>query len=693
MLEVDWTHLEQMPTEALKKALFGVLQDAARNVQLAVSEDVALFELVPRIASLLERRDDLSDFVEPLSALARSVGLWNYIPVKESDPREQILAESMSLSGEMHDITLHREQARALSTILNGENLILSAPTSFGKSLLIDAAIASNRFARIAVIVPTIALLDETRRRLTRRFGREYDVLVHPSETQRQNGVIFVGTQERIINRTDIGSLDILIVDEFYKLDSRKDYGRSNILNAAVYSLLKKAKQFFFLGPNISDILGSDLNRWKFKFLGTSMTTVAVDSFDFSDSEDKLQALKNEIFRWENWPALVFTSSPEKANDLAEKLWNEGPVVGSGSDMASWLADNFGARWELSQSVAKGIGIHHGRIPRAVAAKFVQMFNEKQLPILICTSTLIEGINTAAKSIFIYDDSINNRKYDFFTFSNIKGRAGRLGEHHVGKIFLFNKRPLEVETEVSSHIFDDYGDAPDDFIVHLEDDDLTGNLRDRIDFIARRLNLTPSELKKFSSLGIERLQKIKRQVELSVRKREPLEWSGWPNWHNLVACCEIICAVYPPRHMGARSARQLALYLHRLRMSYKIENFFERYSETYRGSVVHMDQIFRFLRACEYTLPEYFAAIELFLKKAGFEPNYALALRDLPRWFRPDPVKSLEERGIPMQISERLYKHNDSVGALGNRLLLGAQSPKSALTAFEREWILGLVLR
>ncbi len=65
-----------------------------------------------------------------------------------------------------------------------------------------------------------------------------------------------------------------------------------------------------------------------------------------------------------------------------------------------------------------------------MASHFVRLFNTGELPVLICTSTLIEGVNTAAKSVLIFDKKIDRRDYDFFTFSNIKGRAGRLGQHH-----------------------------------------------------------------------------------------------------------------------------------------------------------------------------------------------------------------------------------------------------------------------
>jgi reverse gyrase len=49
---------------------------------------------------------------------------------------------------------------------MSGKNLAIIAPTSFGKSFIIDAFIALKQPKNTAIIVPTIALTDETRRRL-----------------------------------------------------------------------------------------------------------------------------------------------------------------------------------------------------------------------------------------------------------------------------------------------------------------------------------------------------------------------------------------------------------------------------------------------------------------------------------------------------------------------------------------------
>jgi len=76
--------------------------------------------------------------------------------------------------------------------------------------------------------------------------------------------IIFLGTQEGLINREDLGQLDLVIADEFYKLDpSRKDE-HSVTLNAAVYKLLNRGKQCFFLGLNIDKVRFSADSRQRF---------------------------------------------------------------------------------------------------------------------------------------------------------------------------------------------------------------------------------------------------------------------------------------------------------------------------------------------------------------------------------------------------------------------------------------------
>jgi hypothetical protein len=682
----DWPKVSQLAGDPLKNQIFSILYETSCNIQEKSLGDPRLLEVVPRLAQLIETHEELSSFREAFSALARSVGLWNYIDRDHADLRDGFVADAAEIPD--LGIVLHREQQAALNSLLAGNNLILSAPTSFGKSILIDALLLEDRFRRVAIVLPTIALLDEFRRRLVRQFGETFDILMHHSETSERERVIFLGTQERLINRQDLGMLDLVVVDEFYKLDPERKDSRSMTLNAAVYRLLSKSKQFFFLGPNIDIVNVSAGSRWHFSFLKTRFSTVAVDTADLSRIGNKEERLLEEAIRPANWPALVFVSSPDKANKLAALMIEHDIKVGTGAELAGWMNVNYGPGWALSDAVSAGIGVHHGRIPRALASRFVSLFNQNALPVLICTSTLIEGVNTAAKSVLIYDKTINKSSYDFFTFSNIKGRAGRLGKHHVGQVFLFNAPPEQQDYGVSAPLFGEVDDAPDEYIVHIEGDDATDSTAVRIIELAARLNLKPEDLRRFSTIGIGTMEEFRDAAAERLTESAGLIWTGYPSWGNILLLAEILCSVRRADEFGSRTAAQLAMFINQLRNAPQMKRFFLWHSANYRGKAEHMDNIFKFLRACEFNLPEFIALIELFVKNAGYNVDYSFLTGGLPRWFRAEELKILEEQGVPIQISERFYAEGDTVRSLGARLQYLARSRNARISAFERNWIL-----
>lgn len=683
----QWHEIEGLQGPALKNRVFSILQEAARDIQKLAVDDPGVLSVVPRLAGLLETHPELESYREAFSSLARAVGLWNYIDKNTADYRDAAVADAVT-STELNGITFHREQIAALNTLLSGRNLVLSAPTSFGKSLLIDALLATGRYHRVAIVLPTIALLDEFRRRIERRFGDRFALIMyHSQEAPVEGNVIFLGTQERLINRKDLGQMDLAVVDEFYKLDPTRQDDRSSTLNAAVYQLLRRSNQFFFLGPNIEAVRYSADNRWKFEFLHTRFSTVAVDTFDLTRIKNKEERLTQELKSKGNWPALVFISSPDRANSLANKL-TEDVTFAEVSNMSEWIDENFGEGWELSDSVAAGVAVHHGRIPRSLASQFVRMFNSGDLPILICTSTLIEGVNTAAKSVLIYDKKIARRDYDFFTFSNIRGRAGRLGQHHVGAVYLFHSPPDQETVEVEPPLFGDLDEAPDELVVHISDEDSSPAISDRVAELARTMELSPEELRLASSVGLEDAAALKQYTQAASRRGALIHWSGSPKYNDVLAVCRVICEVRQPSEFGVFSAAQLAMYLSSLRNNGTLKGFFYWHSGSYRGAPQSQDNVFKFLRACEYGLPQLFSVVELFAKRIRSETSYSLFIAEMPRWFRSEVLKNLDEQGVPVQISERFLRNGDTIDTLRKRLVLEARSSRSALTTFEKRWIL-----
>ena len=253
--------------------------------------------------------------------------------------------------------------------------------------------------------------------------------------------------------------------------------------------------------------------------------------------------------RPQNWLALVFISAPDRANQPAAQL-AEGPPFASVTDFSEWIDENFGENWELSKVVASGIAVHHGRIPRAMASHFVRMFNTGELPILICTSTLIEGVNTAAKSVLIFDKRIDGKNYDFFTFSNIRGRAGRLGQHHVGSVYLFHAPPAQQEIEVEPPLFGDLDEVPDELMVHISEEDTSPAINERLAGLAEAMRLRPDELRLASSVGLEDALVLKQHTEAASRSGARMFWSGYPDYRELLAVSKVICEVQRPGQFG-----------------------------------------------------------------------------------------------------------------------------------------------
>jgi Superfamily II helicase len=106
----------------------------------------------------------------------------------------------------------------------------------------INAFITLKQPTNVMIIVPTIALADETRRRLHKKFAQHYRIITTPDVPLSQKN-IFIFPQERAINYVDrIHAIDILIVDEFYKAGVDFDKERAPILLKAILELKGKSK-------------------------------------------------------------------------------------------------------------------------------------------------------------------------------------------------------------------------------------------------------------------------------------------------------------------------------------------------------------------------------------------------------------------------------------------------------------------
>jgi hypothetical protein len=107
----------------------------------------------------------------------------------------------------------------------------------------------------------------------------------------------------------------------------------------------------------------------------------------------------------------------------------------------------------------------------------------------------------------------------------------------------------------------------------------------------------------------------------------------------------------------------------------------------YTGAEYAHDNIFKFLRGCEYGLPQMFTVIELFIKQLGGQADYSYFVHEMSRWFRSEVLKNLDEEGIPIQISERFLSAGETRESVVRALKAAVLYPTDALTDFERDWV------
>ena len=668
---------------------FSLVRSVAYFFQRADTDMVRALDLIIR---LLDRREELQSKVGGLGimidSVAREAGLYPYVEGRSSW-RDEVAIDLMRAPG-LEDVIFHIEQALVFNKLSHGRSIILSAPTSFGKSLLIDALIALRRPSIVVAVVPTIALLDEFRRRMSSRFP-DYQVITRSTEDRASERAIYVGTQERLLERQDLHTIDLFIIDEFYKLDLERSDQRSLALNTVLARFGRRSRQIYLLGPSIDEVPNIDRFRDDIEFVKTRYSPVTADIIDRTDLGPSPATLIEDLKLTGQSSSLIYVQSPPSAAKLTYEIINKDLYEGTEfcRELGDWLAESYHPEWILSTAVKQGIGIHHGRIPRSIAQLMISLFNDGDLKSIVCTSSMIEGVNTAAENVLIYDRKISTSKLDRFTFDNIKGRAGRMFRHKVGKVFLYSPPPDEADFRVRVPLFDADELMMPELLVQLDDESLTAVARRRKRAITDSSALPPETLKRWAEFGVDGLNSLAGQLDDELRTESSLlRWKGRPTFDELEATFSLPWTTLDfPKH-DIRSARQLAFYAFRLLQSSSLRNYMDG---LVRGTGLpaqrEIDLAFNFLRGAEYIFPQVLLAMNDIIDVVSGEGkvNYRAFAAQLQNLFLPGELRALDEFGVPLPLLRRLSPLFDSGDLDGSRRLLAAPTLpiRAALSGFE----------
>lgn len=684
--------------EPLNEDAFSVLASLASHLTVDRGEtDDRLRELTIR---LLDRKAELGPNQDLLMAAARQVGLFPYLETGSLGTADLIAYESNRPQGEGVDrFVFHERQGAVYRRLMAGENVILSAPTSFGKSLIIDAVVAQREYDNIVVLVPTLALIDETRRRLA-KFADAYKIISHAGQQPGMRN-LFVLTQERFLEFESLPAIDFFVIDEFYKLHPAFDSERSYLLNQALYRLLKQGAQFYFLGPSIESI-PTDI-QLDARFMNETFQTVALNIRSVRKSpNDAGRSSVVQLCASLEGPTLIFCSSPARAKRVAGWLAEAGiqPSEDPPADAVEWINREYGRGWSVAEAMSRGIGIHHARIPRALAQFMVRAFNDGRLGVLVCTSTLIEGVNTTAKNVVIFDDRIDRKRYDQFTFNNIRGRSGRMNEHFVGNVFVFNPEPEPTLPHVDFPVMTQPEDTPDSLLVQLDDEDLSQDSRDRVASLLDQDVLPLEVLRSNPGFDPQELIDLAKHIQENANTlHSRLSWTGLPTADQHLLACNMMWDRLGGSRRSAHpfvvSARQLRFQVDRLRrIGFRAALESELRERDDPDATI--DAMLLFLRQwASFNYPRLLGALDSVQRsvftRMGLPPgDFRYFASQVEAWFLPAPLVTLEEFGLPVQLgtalSSWLLDDDDSTEIDLVLTRLAALDPEGLdLDPFERE--------
>ncbi|EAT60056.1 DEAD/DEAH box helicase [Chlorobium ferrooxidans] len=364
----------------------------------------------------------------------------------------------------------------------------ISAPTSSGKSFILGQWLAdyirSSPCATIVYLVPTRALIQQVQQDLERVVKSENIPLVAistlPLLSAYKPGVanVFVFTQERfhilIGERGANLSVDLLIVDEAQKIG---DNYRGVLLQQAIENTVHRNKncRIVFASPMTDnpdvllddapdgvisgDIVSEDTmvnqnllwvsqitgkpKEWEVELIldGKSecIGQIALPSSPAPDSK-RLPFVAFTLGSKDGGNVLYVNGSAD-AEKAAKQLYD---LLGKDADISfdeeidelvDLIKKTIHSQYSLSRVLLRGVAFHYGNIPLLVRTEIERLFCSNKIKYLVCTSTLIEGVNMPCQSIFARGPTkgrgVPMTPSDFW---NLAGRAGRWGKEFQGNV-------------------------------------------------------------------------------------------------------------------------------------------------------------------------------------------------------------------------------------------------------------------
>lgn len=359
--------------------------------------------------------------------------------------------------------------------------LSVSAPTSAGKSRIIrehflEVARSKDTFA-LVYLVPTRALIDEVSRDLRAEAPGDVGVFTMPwdPELAYSTRSILVVTQERlhlVLELFPSLAVTLLFVDESQSLGSD---ARGVLLQQAIERTVRRSPdaQVLFASPLSSNpellIEDAGSDRRADYFVSEAMTVnqnlVWVESVYRKPQRRAVFLVSNgnshrlgEITLAQramtvpmrtalvahalagNTPGnVIYANTASEAEKVAKAVFEQLPPSDDTDqeidDLRELIKTAVHSKYLLADVLERRVAFHYGNMPLVVRSEIERLFGEGKIHYLVCTSTLLEGVNLPCRTIFMRNPQKGvGHPLSEADFWNLAGRAGRWGKEFEGNV-------------------------------------------------------------------------------------------------------------------------------------------------------------------------------------------------------------------------------------------------------------------
>ncbi|MGH9922912.1 MAG: helicase-related protein, partial [Nitrososphaerales archaeon] len=164
----------------------------------------------------------------------------------------------------------------------------------------------------------------------------------------------------------------------------------------------------------------------------------------------KIWVVKN-ILKEANGHSLIYCNRPSECRSVASGVaeFNQATPSKELMDAIEFIKAQVHPDYYLVDHLQNGIGYHYGRMPQFVRTCVKNLFENRKIDFLCCTSTLLEGVNLPARNIVLYKPKSGHISHmDKSSILNLAGRAGRLLKDYYGNIYCIDFDKWQSEKDV-----------------------------------------------------------------------------------------------------------------------------------------------------------------------------------------------------------------------------------------------------